>query len=85
MKYDPNGGTLHDLAAVATQWVVAHPSQVLNRWDMFAVVFRDAVKEYRRPYLDINDVAKALLLVGINHFTRPDIQKAMDELEHWFK
>lgn len=85
MKYNPNGGTLHDLAAVATQWVVAHPSLVLNRWDMFETVFRSAQSEYRKRHVDINDVAVALLAQGINHFDRPNIQKAMDELERWFK
>jgi hypothetical protein len=84
MKFDPNGGTLCDLAVAGTQWVLADPSDVISQWDSFEVVFRSATREYRKPYLDIYDVSVALLLVGIDHFTRPNIQKALDELEHWF-
>jgi hypothetical protein len=84
MKYDPNGGTLHDLAAVGTRWAICHPSQVIGEWDVFETVFRDAVKEFRKPYLDIYDLATGLLTIGLDHFTRPNIQKALDEIEHWF-
>lgn len=74
LLYSPNGGTLHDLAAVLTRWAVVDGPDLVALWDMYSIVFDSAVKETGKS-VSKGDLAHDSLMLGSFTFSRFSIQR----------
>lgn len=77
MQYDPNGGTLHDLAAMITRWAVGQDTGIVEQYDMILYLGRLANQEYGKK-VDIPALAHRAMFEFPTAFTREEIQKNLD-------
>lgn len=82
MMYDPNGGTLHDLAAVLTRYAV-ESDNIVNNYDIVCVVVDSANQEYGKK-VNPRDLAHDALFDFPLSFNRVEIQRNMDRIVRYY-